>query len=116
MSHRIVIITGTLSLGLKARGPYSDIDKALNEVDTLRDRRVGSQIVEALPLMPDNMFPMGGFVLILGSAKDGYMVYGTYPSEEQAANANSAFRKNPINPYLPLTGQKQACILKLKSL
>ncbi len=112
--QRAIILFGSMAEGFRAIGPCrSGPGWTHHDIKRLRLTYPDS-LVESIQLVEDDEFASGDFVLILGDLQSGFVAHGTYSSEEQAANANSPFRDNPINPMVALVGQKPVCILELE--
>jgi hypothetical protein len=110
---QFVAICGSLGEGMTVFGPY--INKLSAELDTEERVRGGwcdASIIDFLPLTLDNTLSTGGWVLVLGNFKEGFAVYGTYARAEGASNANSPFRRDPLNPHTS-DGLRQAVVLPM---
>jgi hypothetical protein len=109
---QLVVLYGSLAEGLSVKGPYRNWGETIHAKKAIHDD-LGCCVIEGLILTEDDAATGGEFVLVLGSVSEGYAVYGCYATAELAADANSPFRHDPINPHTS-DGQRLGCILRLE--
>jgi hypothetical protein len=109
---QLVVLYGSLAEGLRVKGPYRNWGETTRAKKAIHDD-LGCCVIEGVILTEADTSTGSEFVLVLGNLKEGFVAYGTYATAELAADANSPFRDDSINPHTS-DGQRLGCILRLE--